>query len=405
MSTAVFIFTYLHICVKIYRSKGQGVNKTGMKMRRYYITVSVAAILFILGVAVFAAFTKRANTVVSEGNAVKINEMAADTGDAPDDISAALAASYDRISGRLVAGLAIFGLIVFTAAILYGRYIDKHFVKPLNDMKTLAGRIAEGNLGDAQDVKRDNVFAPFAQSFDIMREELSRSREREIAFQEKECDLLVSLSRELKTPVAGLRLMTELTRTRLLTGGDPENDRAYIADMLDKMYARSEQVENRVSTLLSSALEDLGEFRVSCSDVESHILGDMVRRFDEKKLVTMQTIPFVLIHIDTKRMRQVIGNIMDNAYKYAKTGIDVSFLQMDEYMQMKITDRGPGVADDEIGLITNRFYRGRKQADGDIEGSGLGLYIAKTSMENMGGQLLVENTGSGLCVTLLIKLS
>ena len=74
-------------------------------------------------------------------------------------------------------------------------------------------------------------------------------------------------------------------------------------------------------------------------------------------------------------------------------------------MQMKITDRGPGVADDEIGLITNRFYRGRKQADGDIEGSGLGLYIAKTSMENMGGQLLVENTGSGLCVTLLIKLS
>ena len=130
-----------------------------------------------------------------------------------------------------------------------------------------------------------------------------------------------------------------------------------------------------------------------------------MRRFDEKKLVTMQTIPFVLIHIDTKRMRQVIGNIMDNAYKYAKTGIDVSFLQMDEYMQMKITDRGPGVADDEIGLITNRFYRGRKQADGDIEGSGLGLYIAKTSMENMGGQLLVENTGSGLCVTLLIKLS
>ena len=374
-------------------------------MRRYYTIVTIAAILFALAVAVFAAFTKKANVAMSESDAARLNEIITQEGETPDDISELLNASYDRVSGRITAGLITIGAIVFAAAFLYGWYIDRNYVTPLREMKSLATRIAAGNFTEAEDVKRDNSFAPFAESYEILRTELSRSREREIAFQEKECDLLVSLSRDLKMPVAGLRLMTELVRTRLLTGVDPESDRAYIADMLDKMYVRSEQVENRIGTLLSSALEDLGEFKVSCSDVESHILGDMVRKFDEKKLVSMQTIPFVLIHIDIKRMRQVIGNIMDNAYKYAKTAIDVSFLQMDEYMQMKITDRGPGVPDDEIGLITNRFYRGRKYADGTIEGSGLGLYIAKTSMENMGGQLLVENTGSGLCVTLLIKLS
>ncbi len=374
-------------------------------MRRYYTIVTIAAILFALTVAVFAAFTKKANVAMSESDAARLNEIITQEGETPDDISALLNASYDRVSGRITAGLITIGAIVFAAAFLYGWYIDRNYVTPLREMKSLATRIAAGSFTEAEDVKRDNSFAPFAESYDILRTELSRSREREIAFQEKECDLLVSLSRDLKMPVAGLRLMTELVRTRLLTGVDPKSDRAYIADMLDKMYVRSEQVENRIGTLLSSALEDLGEFKVSCSDVESHILGDMVRKFDEKKLVSMQTIPFVLIHIDIKRMRQVIGNIMDNAYKYAKTAIDVSFLQMDEYMQMKITDRGPGVPDDEIGLITNRFYRGRKYADGTIEGSGLGLYIAKTSMENMGGQLLVENTGSGLCVTLLIKLS
>ena len=374
-------------------------------MRRYYTIVTIAAILFALAVAVFAAFTKKANVAMSESDAARLNEIITQEGETPDDVSTLLNASYDRMSGRITAGLITIGAIVFAAAFLYGWYIDRNYVTPLREMKSLATRIAAGNFTEAEDVKRDNSFAPFAESYEILRTELSRSREREIAFQEKECDLLVSLSRDLKMPVAGLRLMTELVRTRLLTGVDPESDRAYIADMLDKMYVRSEQVENRIGTLLSSALEDLGEFKVSCSDVESHILGDMVRKFDEKKLVSMQTIPFVLIHIDIKRMRQVIGNIMDNAYKYAKTAIDVSFLQMDEYMQMKITDRGPGVPDDEIGLITNRFYRGRKYADGTIEGSGLGLYIAKTSMENMGGQLLVENTGSGLCVTLLIKLS
>ncbi len=104
-------------------------------------------------------------------------------------------------------------------------------------------------------------------------------------------------------------------------------------------------------------------------------------------------------------MRQVIGNIIDNCYKYAKTQIDVSFLLTDDFLRMNIEDHGPGVSPDEIGLITNRFYRGRRWAGSEEEGSGLGLFLAQKLMENMGGQLLVENTTTGFCVTLLIKLS
>ena len=63
---------------------------------------------------------------------------------------------------------------------------------------------------------------------------------------------------------------------------------------------------------------------------------------------------------------------------------------------------GSGVPEDEIELITNKFYRGREH--GDKEGSGLGLYIARILMDKMGGELSVRSE-NGLCVTLLIPIS
>ena len=71
---------------------------------------------------------------------------------------------------------------------------------------------------------------------------------------------------------------------------------------------------------------------------------------------------------------------------------------------MRIADHGPGVAPDEIDHITERFYRGRGRGDSPDQGAGLGLFIAKTLMEKMGGNLVAENTGAGLSVTLMIKL-
>lgn len=118
-------------------------------------------------------------------------------------------------------------------------------------------------------------------------------------------------------------------------------------------------------------------------------------------------VPKVIINIDTKRMNQVIGNILVNSYKYADTKIDVNYRLVDDYLEMKIRDYGPGVSRDELDLITNKFYRGKVTEDNKKEGSGLGLYISKNLMEKMNGDLICdsEGEGKGLEVTLLIPLS
>ena len=71
---------------------------------------------------------------------------------------------------------------------------------------------------------------------------------------------------------------------------------------------------------------------------------------------------------------------------------------------MSIKDYGPGVPEDEIALITNKFYRGKKQEESKAEGSGLGLYIANILMQKMNGEMIPSNDG-GFKVTLLIPLS
>ena len=71
---------------------------------------------------------------------------------------------------------------------------------------------------------------------------------------------------------------------------------------------------------------------------------------------------------------------------------------------MNIRDYGPGVLEDEIPLVTGKFYRGRTEEVSMQDGSGLGLYISKTLLERMGGELLCSNAKPGFLVSLMISL-
>ena len=300
----------------------------------------------------------------------------------------------------MILGLIAFGVLLIFIACMYGKYIEKNIITPFDNMKNFAGRIAEGKLDEVLVMDKNNMFGSFTESFDIMREELDASRKREVALQRRERELVASLSHDLKTPITGIKVTTELLKAKLEAGKTDGME-----EKLDNIYKKTEQIDVLVSDLFSSTLEDLGEFKVSCTDEKASILGEIIAKYDDKSKVVATDIPDVLIHIDTKRMSQVIGNIISNSYKYAGTKIDVSYRIEEEFLEMTIKDYGPGVPEEEISLIANKFYRGKQWTDSKQEGSGLGLYIAKMLMEKMDGELLPESKGEGLSITLLIPLS
>lgn len=319
---------------------------------------------------------------------------------------------YRTLRLRLIAGMTVGGLLILLGLVGFGRYLSRNVVKPFRKMQAFAGRVAEGRLDEPLEMDRDNLFGAFSESFDIMREELADSKQRELELQKKERELVASLSHDLKTPVTGIKLAAELLQMRFSvkaesTDGDIAFGREEIGSMsdgVDGILQKAEQINALVSDLFTATLDDLGEFKVSCRDEESGVLAEIVKSCDDKHYAVMGELPQVVISIDRKRMTQVIGNIVSNSYKYADTPIDISFGLSDGFLEMRIQDRGQGVPADEIELITNKFYRGRAWADSSADGNGLGLYIAKMLMKKMNGDLTAES-GGGLAVTLAIPLS
>ena len=311
---------------------------------------------------------------------------------------------YRKIRTGLIIALVLFGAVLVSCACVYGSYINKSIIVPFRELKDFAGSIAEGNLDEPLKMDKDNIFGAFSESFDIMREELADSKAREIALQKKERELVASLSHDLKTPITGIKLTTELLKTKISMQDETDSNKDMIGK-LDSIYKKADQIDALVSDLFASTLDDLGEFKVNCTDVSSAVLTDILEKYDDRGLVKASGLPEVLIRIDAKRMSQVIGNIIANSYKYANTGIDVAYKTVDGNLQMRIADHGPGVPAEELDLITNKFYRGKQWEKGEKDGSGLGLYISKTLMEKMGGELIAESNGDGLSITLIIPLS
>ena len=317
----------------------------------------------------------------------------------PDEGSAV----YLQNRRRLLFAFGALSGIVLLGAILFGVYVKRNIITPFRKMEGFAEKVAQGKLDEPLVYEKNNLFGVFSESFDIMREELSESRKRELALQKKERELVASLSHDLKTPITGIKLTTELLKAKTaMMEESPQT--ADLVDKLDHIEQKANQIDVLVSDLFSATLEDLGEFKVACTDEEAKILREIVAKCDDRELVSEAEIPAVIIRIDTRRMMQVIGNIIANSYKYAGTKIDVAYRIKDAYLEMKLQDYGPGVPADELDLLTNKFYRGRDWENSKEEGSGLGLYIAKTLMEKMGGELVLESNGNGFCVTLLIPL-
>ena len=313
--------------------------------------------------------------------------------------------SYSVLRRRIIVFLGLGGLIILAAAIGLGLYIRKNIIRPFKKMEDFAGKVAEGKLDEPLLMDENNMFGVFTESFDIMREELAASKERELELQRKEKELVASLSHDLKTPITGIKLTTELLKAKL-EAEEHRKSNSDISNKLDNIYKKADQIDVLVSDLFTSTLDDLGEFKVTCRDEESKVLSEIIEKNDDRKFISEEAVPRVLINIDSKRMNQVIGNIIVNSYKYAGTAIDVSYQLVDRYLEMNIRDHGPGVPEAELELITNKFYRGKGVEKSEKEGSGLGLYISRNLMQKMNGELICRNNeAGGLVITLMIPLS
>lgn len=295
---------------------------------------------------------------------------------------------------KVILGIALLqGILI----LIYTIKTYAQVLRPFKKLQDFAQEVARGNLDIPLEMDNGNVFGSFTESFDMMREELKLARKKEYEANESKKEFIASLSHDIKTPVTGIKLISELLALQI--------EKPELKEKVNTIYHKAEQINELVTELFESTLEELGELKVEPKDEYAVALSKLFKEMDYEGVIIQGDIPECMIYMDLARMRQIISNIVSNSYKYAGTPIHVTYTSRAGYLQVDIKDCGRGVPADELPLIFNKFYRSKEESIQKKVGAGLGLYISKTLIEKMGGEISGFNQKDGFVVRLLVPLS
>lgn len=280
--------------------------------------------------------------------------------------------------------------------LLYTRFLNRKIIVPFQDLRNFASYIAAGNLDFPLPMDQDHIFGAFTESFDLMRDQLKEARQKESQANQSKKELVASLSHDIKTPVASIKLISELL---LVTEDNPAT-----LQKLETIYQKSEQIDRLITNLLQASLEDLGELSVNLKEESSQVLKEIIHHEDYYGKASVYPIPGCILMMDAFRMEQVIGNIINNSYKYAGTAITVVSELKEEGLLLEFKDYGKGVPEEELPYILNKFYRSTSHRE-KADGTGLGLYISGLLMEQSGGMIDCYNREDGFSIILYIPLA
>ena len=216
-------------------------------------------------------------------------------------------------------------------------------------------------------------------------------------------DFVANISHELKTPVAALSLLAET----ITQADDPET----VNRLADRMVNEAARMARTIEDLLELSRIELGSGEARERLEVSGIIGEALNRV--KPLVEADRIT-IEVHapereafVMGKRRELVsaVGNLVENAVKYSDPGdhVRVSASIIDDFVVFEVVDHGPGIPNQDLDRVFERFYRVDRARSRDTGGTGLGLSIVRHVAANHGGEVsVVSAEGEGSTFTLRI---
>ena len=230
---------------------------------------------------------------------------------------------------------------------------------------------------------------------------------REIRKNEQHDSFINSVTHELKTPIASIRLYLQTLERRDVP--EPQRREFYrvMLEDADRLMNTVEQVlkasragaHKREQTAVNFA--QLVERSVERTRTSYHLQPDAIR-FESTLNGTGSSILG-----DPEELQTAVSNILDNAVKYSGNKVDVSVrLSSPDSQQLTLTvqDRGVGIPPRELKSIFKRFYRVPGRALPHVRGTGLGLFLVRNIAKRHGGKVFAESAGEGRGTTVTLEL-
>jgi signal transduction histidine kinase len=280
----------------------------------------------------------------------------------------------------------ILAMFMIVAAVL----LMRRFVDPLADVIFAAREVTQGkfNTRIATD-KGPQDLRSLSDSFNEMASSLERNdRERR--------DMLADIAHELRTPLSVIRGRLE----GIIDGIYTADDGSQVPLALEQTYLLERLVDDlRLLTLAETRQLHFEKKSVDLAQLAQHTL-DMFSAEAQEKNISLsieKKNDVYQIQVDAQRMEQVIGNLVGNALRYIPDGSRI-WLTLEETsaeVKLFVNDNGPGVAEDELPYLFDRFWRKEKSRARSGGGTGLGLAIAKQLIEAQNGRIEACNRPEG----------
>jgi two-component system sensor histidine kinase MtrB len=274
--------------------------------------------------------------------------------------------------------------VVGVAAIIAGavgiRLADRT-IRPLRAAASAAQKVSEGHLETRLEETGEDELARLARDFNAM----TRALEERIA---RERRFVSDVSHELRTPLTALKTSIDYIADRVAEL--PPRLQSAVGLAVDEVRSLSRLVDD----LLELTRAESGGAEVFWEDVDlTSFANEIVRRRAPGVPIEIEAPESLIVRTDKARLERVVGNLVENAVVHgAGEQIRIALDSPNGLARITVTDRGPGIADDQLSSIFERFWRGdvSRQRD-DRVGSGLGLAIARENANLIGAYLGVES--------------
>src|SRR6185503_12309868 len=310
---------------------------------------------------------------------------------------------------RQLMGYAVVGLIVVFCAVTAALLIARSIARPVRLLSFAAEEFGSGNFSARAPAEGRDEMSSLGRNFNAMAERLQKREERFAELDRLKSEFVSTVSHELRTPLTTIKA---LTRLLMREGLDETKRREYI----ETISVECDRQIDLVLNLLDLSRIEGGVLRVTHQRVDvQEVISSVVksetrsaekRRHDLRLDTNVEVSP---VCADPKELRRVLSNVVENAIKYTPDGgrIVLSALQQDGQIAISVADNGRGIPPEDMPILFEKFHRGRPARhseamrnattdaelleDADVSGVGLGLYLARNVMEQMGGRITVES--------------
>jgi signal transduction histidine kinase len=222
---------------------------------------------------------------------------------------------------------------------------------------------------------------------------LHKSVKREKRLQEQKRNFLLSVTHELKSPLASIKLLLQTIQKRSLT-------KEQILDFIGKSLLDIERLDDMVENMLLASKIDNQSYTFPKATFNlSGLVDSIVNRLQitkcdcNQQIINAEIEPKIEITGDKFALTSVVTNLIENAVKYSKPceTVNVKLFLKEDKIYLQVADHGIGIADEEKSRIFDKFYRVGSEDTRNTKGTGLGLYIVKEVLNKHQASIRVKD--------------